>query len=226
MEGIKLSKAIDFFEDLEKREKDIYNALCTKELEGIKTFWCEFEKAWIMPEACLRRQQLLAKTFSFGNDNVKPDIKCAGCKMAKKIQSFFKKKVKFPKIEKPKPIKIHFKTESDIPKIKICKECRKELEFNTKNFPVRYGKPIGNYCRECQKLRSKRNWREKNAKNPDKIFIPTWNKKKIKELIEAMGIKKEELKYVKVRKQLQEATGLKYCSVVYHIENILKKQRS
>ncbi|HSH51578.1 MAG TPA: hypothetical protein VK982_07630 [Bacteroidales bacterium] len=87
-----MSKAIDFFKDLEKREKAMFDALCTKELSGIKTFWCELEEAWIMPEACLRRQEFYERSYSFGNDSLRPCIKCSDCKMHKKFKHFTMKK--------------------------------------------------------------------------------------------------------------------------------------
>jgi len=63
-----MSKAIDFFDDLDKREKAMSDAIRFRNIEGFKTFYCELEKCWITPFACIKRQKKEIKNEILGLD--------------------------------------------------------------------------------------------------------------------------------------------------------------
>lgn len=209
-----MSKAVDFFEDLEKREKAMFDALCTKEILGIKTFWCKLEGAWIMPEACLRRQKFYERSYRFGNDSLRPYIKCSDCEMAQKIQAFYNEKINLPENKIFKVVKYKAKT------TRTCKICGKELPFTLQYFPRARNKPAGYVCLKCQREKARKIWREKQKKKGAKN-IKNFTTEAFLKVAVKNGIDKEDLKNYRNKQELMQITGLALSSIYYHINKIL-----
>jgi hypothetical protein len=209
-----MSKAIDFFKDLEKREKAMFDALCTKEILGIKTFWCKLEGAWIMPEACLRRQKFYERSYSFGNDSLRPYIKCSDCEMAEKIQAFYNVKIKLPKNRTLKLVEYKAKT------TRTCKICGKELPFTLQYFPRAKNKPAGYVCLKCKREQVKKIWQEKQKKKGVKKTKNFTTESFLKVALKN-GIDKEGLKSYKNKQKLMQITGLALSSIYHHTNKIL-----
>ena len=139
-----MSKAIDFFEQLDKTEK----AMATRTINGIECFYCELEKCWITPFACIKRQKKEIK-FRKAAGFETFETKCDQCRQAKEIQKITGIKVKKNTPAKRKSCKLK---REFIPKKMICAVCKRELDYNKKNFSCDFlGVPSGFICLKCRK---------------------------------------------------------------------------
>ena len=132
-----MSKSIDFFEELEKTEKKMFKALQTRDLEGVKTFYCKPENAWITPDACLKRQQRELKNGTNPRLPYVFEFKCSTCETGKLVRKI--KKVSIGSLKKKKVIK----------KENTCIKCGETKDYETE-FPKSQGKPYGNICKRCK----------------------------------------------------------------------------
>ena len=153
-----MSKAIDFFDDLDKREKAISNALKFRNIEGFDCFYCELENCWLTPFACIKRQRREFKLKKQSFEDIEHTTNCDICPQAKTIQKLTGIKVKISDKNRP----MFSNKRKEIPETMICKECGLELNYK-KHFPLNYmGIPIGQVCTKCA-----------NKKQSEKQFLQT-----------------------------------------------------
>lgn len=145
-----MSKAIDFFNDLDKREKAISNALKFRNIEGFDCFYCELENCWLTPFACIKRQRREFKLKKQSFEDIELPTNCEICKQADEIQ-----KLTGIKVKKPKRSQEKFKNKRKvIPEFMVCKECGLKLKYK-EYFQLDYkGDPTGQICRKCAKLKA------------------------------------------------------------------------
>ena len=148
-----MSKSIDFFNELDKREKAMSDAIRFRNIEGFKTFYCELEKCWITPFACIKRQKKEIK-FRKAAGFETFETKCDQCRQAKEIQKITGVKIKKEKKDNRKSIR---HKRNNIPEKMVCKICGEEKNYK-KHFKVSYnGVPYGFICNKCAAIRTAEN---------------------------------------------------------------------